>query len=180
LIFGLGIRNVGEATARDLARHFGGLDALRAASVDALAEVPDVGPIVAASVRAFFDEPHNVEVIDALCAAGVRWPEGPPAPRPEATAAAESGERDPVIGRTFVLTGTLPTLSRDDAKARIEAAGGKVTGSVSKKTDWVVAGDAAGAKLERAQALGIAVLDEAGLLTLLGASMPSASGTGPA
>ncbi|MCU0868577.1 MAG: NAD-dependent DNA ligase LigA [Burkholderiales bacterium] len=181
LVHGLGIRNVGEATARDLARHFGSLDALMAAPVEQLAEVPDVGPVVAASLRAFFDEPHNVEVIDALRAAGVHWPEGPPAPRPATSEPAAGAARDPVIGRTFVLTGTLATLTRDAAKARIEAAGGKVTGSVSKRTDYVVAGEAAGTKLETARTLGIAVIDsEAALLALLDRAGSAAPGALPA
>jgi len=156
-IFALGIRNVGEATARELARHFGNLDALIAADVDALQQVPDVGPIVAESVAAFFAEPHNREVIEQLRAAGLRWTEGEPA-----TTVAGA-----FAGKTFVLTGTLPTLTRDEAKALIEAQGGKVAGSVSKKTHYVVAGAEAGSKLEKAQALGVAILDEDGLRALL-------------
>ena len=156
-VFALGIRNVGEATARDLARHFGNLDALIAADVDALQQVPDVGPIVAQSIAAFFAESHNLEVIEQLRAAGVHWIEGEPA-----TAVAGA-----FAGKTFVLTGTLPTLTRDEAKALIEARGGKVAGSVSKKTHYVVAGAEAGSKLEKAQALGVAILDEDGLRALL-------------
>ncbi|NJD25485.1 MAG: NAD-dependent DNA ligase LigA [Betaproteobacteria bacterium] len=156
-IFALGIRNVGEATARDLARHFGNLDALLAADAEALQQVPDVGPVVAASIVAFFAEAHNREVIAALRAAGVHWPEGEPA----------SAAPQLLAGKTIVLTGTLPNLKRDEAKAMIEAAGGKVAGSVSKKTDCVVAGDEAGSKLERARELGVPVIDEAGLLKLL-------------
>ncbi len=156
-IFALGIRNVGEATARDLARHFGKLDALMAAGVDALQQVPDVGPIVAKSIAEFFAESHNREVIVQLRAAGVQWQENEPA-----TAAAGA-----FAGKTFVLTGTLPTLSRDEAKALIEARGGKVAGSVSKKTHYVVAGAEAGSKLDKAQALGLAILDEDGLRALL-------------
>ena len=152
-IFALGIRNVGEATARELARHFGNLDALTAADVDALQQVPDVGPIVAQSIAEFFAEPHNREVIEQLRAAGVQWTEGEPA-----TTVAGA-----FAGKTFVLTGTLPTLTRDEAKALIEAQGGKVAGSVSKKTHYVVAGAEAGSKLEKAQALGVAILDEDGL-----------------
>jgi DNA ligase (NAD+) len=156
-IFALGIRNVGEATARDLARYFGSLDAIMAATPEALQSVPDVGPVVAASIAAFFAEVHNRDVIDGLREAGVNWPEGAPfATGPQ-----------PLSGRTLVLTGTLPTLKRDEAKAMIEAAGGKVAGSVSKKTDFVVAGEEAGAKLEKAAELGIPVLDEAALLELL-------------
>jgi DNA ligase (NAD+) len=149
-IFALGIRNVGEATAKDLARHFGNLDALMAADLDRLQQVPDVGPVVAASVARFFAEPHNIEVIEQLRAAGVNWPEG------EALATVSS----PIAGKTFVLTGTLPTLTRDEAKDMIEGLGGKVVGSVSKKTDYVVAGAEAGSKLDKAQALGVTILDE--------------------
>ena len=156
-VYALGIRNVGEATAKDLAVHFGSLDAMMEASVIALERVPDVGPIVAASISAFFAEPHNRKVVDALRTLGVDWPLPPPRP-------AGSSRVD---GRTFVLTGTLPHLSREDAKARIEAAGGKVTGSVSPKTHYVVVGDAPGTKYERAQALGIPVLDEDQLLALI-------------
>ncbi|MBL0354975.1 MAG: NAD-dependent DNA ligase LigA [Dechloromonas sp.] len=156
-IFALGIRNVGEATARDLARHFGSLKALLAADDAALQEVPDIGPIVAASISAFLAEPHNREIIGRLREGGLTWPEGEQAEsRPRA-----------FTGRTLVLTGTLPTLKRDQAKALIEAAGGKVAGSVSTKTDFVVAGEEAGSKLESARKLGIAVIDEAELLKLL-------------
>lgn len=157
-IFALGIRNVGEATARDLARHFGNLDALLAADEAALQQVPDVGPIVAKSIVEFLGEPHNREVIEQLRAAGVGWEEGEPTD-------AVSGR---LAGRTLVLTGTLPTLSRDEAKAMIEGQGGKVAGSVSKKTDYVVAGEEAGSKLAKAQELGITILDEPGLMALLG------------
>jgi len=156
-VFGLGIRHVGEATAKALARHFGQLDAIMEATEEQLLEVADVGPIVAKSIRTFFDQPHNREVVEQLRACGVTWEEGEPAvvaPKP-------------LSGKTFVITGTLPGLSRDEAKDRIEAAGGKVAGSVSKKTDYVVAGTEAGSKLARAQALGIAVIDEAALLALL-------------
>jgi DNA ligase (NAD+) len=156
-IFALGIRNVGEATARDLARHFGNLDALVTADVDALQQVRDVGPIVARSIAEFFAEPHNREVIEQLRAAGVHWPEGEPT-----TAVAGA-----LVGKTFVLTGTLPSLTRDEAKALVEARGGKVAGSVSKKTHCVVAGTDAGSKLEKAQAFGLAILDEDGLRALL-------------
>jgi DNA ligase (NAD+) len=149
-IFALGIRNVGEATAKDLARHFGNLDALMAADIDSLQQVPDVGPVVAASISRFFAEAHNIEVIEQLRAAGVNWPDGAP------SAMANS----PIAGKTFVLTGTLPTLTRDAAKDMIEALGGKVAGSVSKKTDYVVAGAEAGSKLDKAQALGVTILDE--------------------
>ena len=149
-IFALGIRNVGEATAKDLARHFGNLDTLMAADIDGLQQVPDVGPVVAASIARFFAEPHNIEVIEQLRAAGMTWPEGAP------SVVASS----PIAGKTFVLTGALPTLTRDEAKDMIEALGGKVAGSVSKKTDYVVAGAEAGSKLDKAQALGVSILDE--------------------
>jgi DNA ligase (NAD+) len=157
-VFGLGIRLVGEATARDLARHFGSLDRLMAADVDALQTVPDVGPIVAQSIVRFFGEAHNREVIEQLRACGVRWDEHEPG---------SSASVGVLAGKTFVLTGTLPALSREEAKARIEAAGGKVAGSVSRKTSYVVAGADAGSKLVKAQEIGIAILDESGLLALL-------------
>ncbi|AMR78767.1 NAD-dependent DNA ligase LigA [Cupriavidus nantongensis] len=156
-IFALGIRHVGEATAKDLARHFGKLDALMAADEAALLEVNDVGPVVAQSIANFLAEPHNVEVIEQLRAAGVHWPESEPVAKAPA----------PLSGKTFVLTGTLPTLSREDAKELLETAGAKVAGSVSKKTDYVVAGAEAGSKLDKAEALGVPVLDEAGMLALL-------------
>jgi DNA ligase (NAD+) len=156
-IYALGIRNVGEATAKDLARHFGTLDALMAAGTDSLQQVPEVGPVVAASIARFFAERHNVEVIEQLRAAGVHWPEGEPA------AAVTSA----LAGKTFVLTGTLPTLTRDAAREMIEARGGKVAGSVSKKTDYVVAGTEAGSKLSKAHELGVTILDEAQLIDLL-------------
>ncbi len=156
-LFGLGIRHVGEATAKDLARHFGGLDAIIGATVEQLLEVNDVGPIVAEAIHTFFAQPHNREVVEQLRACGVTWQEGPPAERTTL----------PLAGKTFVLTGTLPTLSREDAKERLEAAGAKVAGSVSKKTHYVVAGEEAGSKLAKAQELGVPILDEAGMLALL-------------
>ncbi len=156
-LYALGIRHVGESTARDLARHFGALDPIMSATEDELLAVNDVGPVVAQSIRAFFAQPHNREVVAQLRAAGIRWHEG----------AADDGGPKPLAGRTLVLTGTLPGLSRDEAKALIEAAGGKVSGSVSKKTDYVVAGSEAGSKLDKARELGVAVLDEAGLRALL-------------
>ncbi|WP_137891454.1 NAD-dependent DNA ligase LigA [Ramlibacter sp. 2FC] len=156
-LFGLGLRHVGEATAKDLARHFGRLDAIMDASVEQLLEVNDVGPVVAQSIRTFFEQPHNREVVEQLRACGVRWEEGEPAAQAP----------KPLAGKTIVLTGTLPTLSRDEAKDLLEAAGAKVAGSVSKKTDYVVAGAEAGSKLDKAQALGVPVLDEAGLMILL-------------
>ncbi|HEX8979048.1 MAG TPA: NAD-dependent DNA ligase LigA [Parasulfuritortus sp.] len=155
-IHALGIRNVGEQTAKDLARHFGSLDALMAADEEALLAVNDVGPIVAESILAFFREPHNRAVIERLREAGA-WRDGEARP-------AGLGH---LSGKTFVLTGALPDLARDQAKAMIEAAGGKVAGSVSKKTDYVVAGADPGSKFTKAQELGITVLDQDGLLTLL-------------
>ncbi len=157
-IYALGIRHVGEATARDLASHFGNLDALIGAGEEALLEVNDVGPVLAASIARFFAEPHNREGIEQLRAAGVHWKEGPPR---------ESKPVGGLANLTFVLTGTLPSMSREEAKALIEQAGGKVSGSVSRKTDYVVAGSEAGSKLARALELGVAVLDEAGLRSLL-------------
>jgi DNA ligase (NAD+) len=157
-IYGLGIRHVGEATAKELAHHFGSLDPLMEAAMEQLLEVNDVGPVVAEAIHNFFSEPHNRLVIDQLRAAGVTWPEGPPAPRTPQGALA---------GMTVVLTGTLPSLSREDAKAMLEAAGAKVAGSVSKKTNYVVAGADAGSKLAKAEELGIDVIDEEGLRTLL-------------
>jgi DNA ligase (NAD+) len=156
-LYGLGIRHVGESTARDLARHFGKLDAIMDAGVEQLLQVPDVGPIVAESIHAFFRQPHNREVIEQLRACGVHWEESEPAVQAPL----------PLAGKTVVLTGTLPTLSRDEAKDLLEAAGAKVAASVSKKTDYVVAGAEAGSKLEKAQLLGVAVLDEDGLRQLL-------------
>jgi DNA ligase (NAD+) len=156
-VYALGIRHVGEATARDLARHFGALDPLMQAGVEALLEVPDVGPVLAEAIHDFFAEAHNREVIAQLRAAGVHWPEGPPQREPAG----------PLAGTVFVLTGTLPSMTRDEAKARLEAAGAKVAGTVSAKTTYVVAGADAGSKLAKAEALGVAVLDEAGLRKLL-------------
>jgi DNA ligase (NAD+) len=157
-LYGLGIRHVGESTARDLARHFGGLDAIMDASAERLLEVPDVGPVVAESIHTFFAQAHNREVVEQLRACGVHWEEGEPAAQlPK-----------PLAGKTVVLTGTLPTLSRDEAKDMLEAAGAKVAGSVSKKTSYVVAGVEAGSKLDKAVELGVPVLDEDGLRALLG------------
>ncbi|HWQ39785.1 MAG TPA: NAD-dependent DNA ligase LigA [Burkholderiales bacterium] len=158
-IYALGIRNVGEATARDLARYFGTLEALMNADEEALQRAPDVGPVVASSIVGFFREPHNRTVIEALRKAGVRWKD-----EPRAAASA------PLAGKTFVLTGTLPSLTREQAVERIEAAGGRVSGSVSRKTDYVVVGADPGSKYDKARELGIAVLDEDGLLELLAKS----------
>ena len=164
-LYGLGIRHVGETTAKDLARHFGDIDKLMDASVEQLLEVDDVGPIVANSVREFFAQPHHREVVEQLRAAGVHWP---------AIEGTASDAHRPLLGKTLVITGTLPTLSRDEAKDLIEAAGGKVSGSVSKKTNWLVAGEEAGSKLDKARELGIAILDEAGLQALLAAPADAA------
>ncbi|MBK6472553.1 MAG: NAD-dependent DNA ligase LigA [Betaproteobacteria bacterium] len=158
-LYALGIRHVGEATAKDLAKHFGSLDRLMAASVEQLLEVNDVGPVVAQSVRTFFDQPHNVRVVEQLRAAGIGWPE-------HDGDAPQKGPQ-PLAGKTLVLTGTLPTLTRDEAKVLVEAAGGKVAGSVSKKTSYVVAGMEAGSKLDKARELGVPVLDETGLRELI-------------
>ena len=155
-LYGLGIRHVGEATAKDLARHFGGLQAIMDASIDQLLTVNDVGPVVANSLRAFFDQVHNREVVQQLRECGVHWEEFAPGARLDL----------PLGGHTYVITGTLPTLSREQAQALLEQAGAKVAGSVSKKTTGVIAGEAAGSKLEKAMALGIPVLDEAALLAL--------------
>jgi DNA ligase (NAD+) len=156
-VYALGMRNVGEATAKDLARHFGSLDNLMAADEARLQQVPDVGPIVAQSICAFFAEPHNSEVIAKLRICGINWVE-------------HEGlhtEILPLSGKTFVLTGTLPSMGREEAKAALESLGAKVAGSVSKKTDYVVAGAEAGSKLDKARELGVPILDEQGLVNLL-------------
>jgi DNA ligase (NAD+) len=155
-IYALGIRHVGEATAKELARHFGNLDALLEASEEQLLEVADIGPVVAHSIKSFLSDAMNLELIEQLRAAGIHWPEHQRENKPR-----------PFAGKTFVLTGTLPNLTRDQAAEKIEAAGGKVAGSVSKKTSYVVAGAEAGSKLAKAEELGIAILDEAALLQLL-------------
>ncbi len=158
LLFALGIRHVGETTARDVARHFGSIEAIMDADEDALSSVPDVGPVVAGSIRRFFAEQHNREVIDQLKAQGVH---------PVAEAVPEDTT---LAGKTFVLTGTLPNWTREEASMRIQAAGGKVSGSVSKKTAYLVAGEDAGSKLTKAQELGVTVLDVDALKELLGLS----------
>ena len=161
-LYALGIREVGEATAAGLAAHFGTIEALEQASIDDLQKVPDVGIVVATHVRNFFAEESNREVIAQLRKEGVRWP---------APVVVNAEEIDsPFAGKTVVLTGSLSQLSRDDAKARLAALGAKVAGSVSKKTDLVIAGEAAGSKLAKAQELGIAVIDEDEMLRLLGES----------
>ena len=162
-IYALGIRNVGEATAKDLARYFGNIESIQNAGIEQLQQVPDVGPIVAESIVNFFAEAHNREIINSLIApekevgAGIHWD----------MVAAQSNATGIFTGKTFVLTGTLPTLGREDAKALIENVGGKVSGSVSKKTDFVVAGADAGSKLTKAQELGVNVIDETDLLKML-------------
>ncbi|WP_372985521.1 NAD-dependent DNA ligase LigA [Marinobacter sp.] len=155
-LYALGIREVGEATAKALASHFGTLEAIADADEEALQEVPDVGPIVAGHIRSFFDQSHNQETLQALKDAGVRWQEE----------VVEQGEK-PLQGETWVLTGTLSGMTRDEAREKLEALGAKVAGSVSKKTACVVAGEAAGSKLAKAEQLGVPVLDEEGLLKLL-------------
>jgi DNA ligase (NAD+) len=156
-LFGLGIRHVGEATAKELSRHFGTLDAIMDATLDQLLQVSDVGPTVAQSIRTFFDQSHNREVVEQLKACGVHWKEG----------VASAGASLPLTGQTFVLTGTLQTMGRDEAQAKLEMLGAKVSGSVSKKTHAVVAGAEAGSKLEKAQSLGVTVLDESAFHALL-------------
>ncbi|MFW5453715.1 NAD-dependent DNA ligase LigA [Thioalkalivibrio sulfidiphilus] len=159
-IFALGIREVGEATARALASHFGGLDALMAADEEALMQVPDVGPVVAHHVATFFQQPHNREVIDALREAGVHWDET----EPMQASAADL----PLSGNTYVLTGALESMTREEAGERLMALGAKVSGSVSKKTTAVIVGEAAGSKLAKAEKLGVPVLGEAEFLALIG------------
>lgn len=154
-IYSIGIRNVGESTARDLAQHFRSIDALITANEVTLKQVPDIGPIVARSIEQFFAEAHNIEVVEQLVACGVHWP------TPEVPV------RSAIAGQTFVLTGTFSTMTREQAAAEIEAAGGKVGSSVSKKTDYVVAGEAAGSKLAKATELGLRILTEEELLALL-------------
>jgi DNA ligase (NAD+) len=154
-IFALGIRHVGESTAKDLAKHFGGIHQLMDAQEEDLLQVNDVGPVVAKSLMGFLQEAHNREVIEQLLAAGLELE------------VEQSTINPALVGKTFVLTGTLPTMSRDQAKLLLESAGAKVAGSVSSKTSYVVAGDDAGSKLEKAQQLGVAVIDEATMLQLL-------------
>ena len=159
-LYALGIREVGEATAAGLAAYFGTLEALEKASIEELQKVPDVGIVVATHVFNFFAEESNREVIGQLLAEGIKWP---------APVVVNAEEIDsPFAGKTVVLTGSLSQLSRDDAKARLVALGAKVAGSVSKKTDLVIAGEAAGSKLAKAQELGIEVIDEAEMMRLLG------------
>jgi DNA ligase (NAD+) len=159
-IYGLGIRHVGETTSKDLARHFRTLDALMYAPLTDLLAVTDVGPVVAESILRYFAEPRNREAVEQLRACGLSWDEVP------GDAAGGAGA-SPFAGKVCVLTGTLTTMSRDVAQAKLEAAGAKVTGSVSKKTDFVIAGADAGSKLVKAGELGIAVLSEADLVAML-------------
>jgi DNA ligase (NAD+) len=160
LLFGLGIREVGEATALALARHFGTLEKLAATGADVIQQVPDIGPIVAAHVAAFFAAPEHLGVIRALKAHGVQWPDMP---------GRDALQEEPLAGRTFVVTGTLDSMTREQAQEALTARGARVASSVSKKTSYLVAGREAGSKLAKAQALGVAVLDEAALRRLLGA-----------
>ncbi|MDQ3039803.1 MAG: helix-hairpin-helix domain-containing protein, partial [Pseudomonadota bacterium] len=157
LLFALGIRDVGESTAKTLARYFGALAPLMAADEEQLMQVPDIGPIVAARIAHFFAEPHNREVIAMLQAGGMHWPESAP----------HRSVDGPLAGKTVVLTGGLSTMSRDEAGAKLEALGAKVSGSVSKKTSLVIAGEASGSKLAKAQELGIETWDEGALLAFL-------------
>ncbi len=157
VLYALGIRDVGESTAKTLARHFGALDPIMEADEEALQQVPDVGPVVAKRIAHFFAEPHNREVIAALRAAGVHWKEGPP----------RRASEGPLAGQTVVLTGGLASMTREQAGERLEALGAKVSGSVSKKTSFVVAGEAAGSKLAKARDLGLDIWDEARLIAFL-------------
>lgn len=158
LLFALGIREVGETTARTLATHFGSLQRIKEADKDTLVEAPDIGPIVAAHIVEFFSEPHNIQIIDELVELGVTWEETEPG---------GGNTSDALAGNTYVLTGTLSTMTRDEAKARLLALGAKVSGSVSAKTTAVVAGEKAGSKLTKAQNLDVEVMDEEALLSLL-------------
>lgn len=159
-IYALGIRNVGEATAKDLAAYLGSLDRLIEADSERLQQIPDIGPVVAQSIADFFAEAHNREVIEQLRACGVHWEE-------HEGKSVQSAVVAPLSGKTFVLTGTLQTMSREEAKEKIEALGGKVNGSVSKKTDYVVVGADPGSKYDKAVSIGVTILDQAGLEMLL-------------
>ena len=160
LIFGLGILHVGTGVAKSLGRTFATLDDLQKANFEQLAETEDIGPVIAKSLVHWFTEPRNQRLIEKLRAAGVNFHSGLFQPR---------AVEGPLSGKTVVLTGTLPNMTREEATAKIEALGGKVTSSVSKKTDFVLAGAEAGSKLEKAQKLGIKILDEAEFLKLCGA-----------
>ena len=154
-IFALGIRHVGETTAKDLANHYQSMHAVMDATLEDLLTVKDVGPVVAGSIVSFMEEAHNREVVEQLLASGMQL------------SVEEKIISTAIAGKTFVLTGTFPTMTRDEAKDLLEKAGGKVAGSVSKKTDYVIAGSDAGSKLTKAEELGIAVIDEAAMLELL-------------
>jgi len=162
-LYALGIAQVGEVTARSLAMHFGSLQAVMEASDDDLLAVPDIGPVVSESIQGFFAQSHNREVIAGLLAAGITWPQ------PQSPKKADQGV---LAGKTFVLTGALSEWTRDEAKAAIESLGGKVSSSVSKRTDYLVAGEDPGSKHDRAVSLGVPVLDEAGLRELLSQPAP--------
>jgi DNA ligase (NAD+) len=164
VLFGLGIRFVGERTAQLLAEEFGSIDAVMAATQEELARVNEVGPRVSQAIREFFDEAKNRALVEELRAAGL------------VLTAARRERSTQLAGMTFVITGTLPTLTREEAKEKIESAGGKVSGSVSKKTSFLVAGEEAGSKLDKAQQLGVPVVDEAGLMALLESATASAAG----
>jgi DNA ligase (NAD+) len=157
-IYSLGIREVGESTAKSLANYYRSLDVLKNSNEESLQQVADVGPIVAKHIVNFFRQDHNNEIIEALLAAGIK-PEIPSQPADK--------EQLPLAGKTYVITGTLESMSRSDAKQHLEELGAKVTGSVSKNTTAVIAGDKAGSKLTKAKDLGVEVLDEAVMLTLL-------------
>jgi DNA ligase (NAD+) len=159
-LYALGIREVGEATAASLARYYGSLSGLMEADIESLQEVDDVGPVVASRVQAFFGEPHNRTVISGLVDAGITWTE-------HRVASGGTDNNGTLAGKTFVLTGSLTGMTRDEAKQRIEAAGGSVAGGVSQKTNFLVVGDKAGSKLTKAQKLGIEIIDEQGLEKLL-------------
>jgi DNA ligase (NAD+) len=152
----LGIREVGEATARSLTQYFGNFDKISSATQEQLEKVSDVGPVVAKNITAFFSEQHNKRIIDRLLAVGITWAD-----------VEIKTEELKLQGQTFVLTGTLPSMSRDEAKQKLLELGARISGSVSKKTDYVIAGEAAGSKLKKAEELGIKVVDEAGLRKLL-------------
>jgi DNA ligase (NAD+) len=158
-LFALGIREVGDATAAGLAAHYGNLKNIVAASDEELQSVPDVGPIVASRIKAFFQERHNLEVIARLQESGVNWPESDPV---------VSANGGPLAGKTLVITGTLASMTRDEATELVQSAGGKVTKSVSKNTDYLIAGEKAGSKLQKAEKLDIAILDADGLRSLIG------------
>lgn len=160
-LYALGIREVGETTAESLAAHFGDLDPLMEADEEALIAVPDVGPIVAGRVREFFDDPDKRKLVEDLRSVGITWPVSEP------QSGSVAGADAPLEGQTFVLTGTLSELTRDEAAQRLKALGGKVTGSVSSKTSYVIAGDKPGSKIQKAQKLEIPVLDEEAFLALL-------------